>query len=111
MNRRAATYLSPPREKNGMRLKTVCPICPSVLLLSAVLLVGGCAIIRPQGYQSFVTPKPTLTDSYFVIGFMGGVEAWDGDKPTVRKLGLKLRSLEFQNGYVGTVENRQEKIG
>jgi len=41
------------------------------------------------------TPAPA--NSYLVIGFMGGVEAWDADKHTVRKLGLKLRSLDLPN--------------
>jgi hypothetical protein len=88
-----------------MRLKTVCLIFSSVLLLSTVVLAGGCAIIRPQGYRSFVTPTPVPGNSYLVIGFMGGVEAWDADKHTVRKLALNLRSLDLPNGYVETVEN------
>jgi len=35
---------------------------------------------------------------------MGGVEAWDADKHTVRKLALKLRSLDLPNVDVETVE-------
>ena len=76
-------------------------------LLLAVLLAGGCAIIRPQSYRSFVTQTPAPGNSYLVIGFMGGVEAWDADKHMVRKLALKLRSLDLPNVYVETVENRQ----
>ena len=87
--------------------KTVCAIFYSVLLLSALLLAGGCAIIRPQSYQSFVTQTPAPANSYLVIGFMGGVEAWDADKHTVRKLALKLRSLDLPHVHVETVENRQ----
>src|SRR6266480_6745916 len=93
-----------------MRLKTVCLISSLVLLPSAVLLAGGCAIIHPQGYRSFVTQTPAPDNSYLVVGFMGGVEAWDADKHTVRKLGLKLRELDLPNVYVETVENRQEKL-
>ena len=93
-----------------MRPKTVFLIISSMLLLSAVLLAGGCAITRPQGYRSFVTQTPAPANSYLVIGFMGGVEAWDADKHTVRKLALKLRSLNLPNVYVETVENRQEKL-
>src|SRR6266446_9453877 len=74
--------LSPPREERGMRPKTVFLIISSMLLLSAVLLAGGCAITRPQGYRSFVTQTPAPANSYLVIGFMGGVEAWDADKHT-----------------------------
>jgi hypothetical protein len=81
-----------------------------VLLLSALLLAGGCAIIRPQSYQSFVTQTPAPANSYLVIGFMGGVEAWDADKHTVRKLALKLRSLDLPHVHVETVENRQETL-
>ncbi len=51
-NRPAAACLSPPREENGMRLKTARLIFSLMLLLLAVLLTGGCAIIRPQGYRS-----------------------------------------------------------
>jgi hypothetical protein len=79
-------------------------------LLLAVLLAGGCAIIRPQGYRSFVTQTPAPANSYLVIGFMGGVEAWDADKHTVRKLGLKLRSLDLPNVYVETVENGRKAL-
>ena len=82
--------------------------CLSLLL--AILLAGGCAIIHPQGYRSFLTQTPAPDNSYLVIGFMGGVEAWDADKHTVRKLGLKLRALDLPNVYVETVENRQEKL-
>jgi hypothetical protein len=102
--------LSPPRKEHGMRPKTVFLIISSMLLLSAVLLAGGCAITRPQGYRSFVTQTPAPANFYLVIGFMGGVEAWDADKHTVRKLALKLRSLNLPNVYVETVENRQEKL-
>jgi hypothetical protein len=90
-----------------MRLKTILLIFPLMSLPLAGLLAGGCAVIRPQGYRSFVTQTPTPGNSYLVIGFMGGVEAWDADKHTVRKLGLKLRSLDLPNVYVETIENRR----
>ena len=107
-SRPAAARPSPPREEHGMRLETVCSSFSSVLLLSAVLLAGGCAIIRPQAYQSLVTQTPVPANSYLVIGFMGGVEARDADKHAVRKLALKLRSLDLPNVYVETVENGRE---
>jgi hypothetical protein len=93
-----------------MRLKTARLIFCLMLFPLAVLLAGGCAIIHPQGYQSFVTQTPAPASSYLVIGFMGGVEAWDADKHMVRKVALKLRSLDLPNVYVETVENRQEKL-
>jgi len=93
-----------------MRPKTAFLIISSALLISAVLLVGGCAVIRPQAYQSFVTQTPAPANSYLVIGFMGGVEAWDAEKHTVRKLALRLRALDLPNIYVETVENKQEKL-
>jgi pimeloyl-ACP methyl ester carboxylesterase len=70
----------------------------------------GCAIIHPQGYRAFVTQTPAPVNSYLVIGFMGGVEAWNADKHTVRKLALKLRSLDLPNVYVETVENGRETL-
>lgn len=82
-----------------------------VLLVSAVLsLETGCAILRPQGYQTFVTRTPVPANSYLVIGFMGGVEAWDAEKHYVRRLALKLRSLDLPNVYVETVESRQVNL-
>jgi hypothetical protein len=101
---------SPPREEHGMRLKTVWLISSLMSLLSVVLLAGGCAIIRPRGYRSFVTQTPAPANSYLVVGFMGGVEAWDADKHTVRKLALKLRSLDLPNVYVETAENGRETL-
>ncbi len=93
-----------------MRLKSVQLIFSLMSVLLAVLLAGGCAIIRPQAYRSFVTQTPAPAKSYLVIGFMGGVEAWDADKYTVSKLALKLRSLDLPDVHVETVENRQEKL-
>src|SRR5260370_17183387 len=55
---------SPRREENVMHLTTVRLIFSSVLLLSAFLLSGGCAIIRPQAYKSFFTHTPPHTNSY-----------------------------------------------
>ena len=87
--------------------KTVWLFATFLLLLPTIFLQGGCAILRPQGYETFVTQTPTPANSYLVIGFMGGVEAWDADKHYVRKLALKLRSLDLPNVNVETVENRQ----
>jgi hypothetical protein len=60
-----------------------------------------------MGRLAWVTQTPTAVNSYLVIGLMGGVEAWDADKHYVRKLALKLRSLDLPNVNVETVENRQ----
>jgi len=62
------------------------------------------------GIPSFVTRTPTAANSSLVVGFMGGVEAWDAKKHYVRKLALKLRSLDLPNVNVETVENRQWAI-
>ncbi|HXM96765.1 MAG TPA: hypothetical protein VOA64_21300 [Candidatus Dormibacteraeota bacterium] len=83
----------------------------ALTLLAVAIFVGaGCAIIRPQSYRSFSTPTPVPANSYVVIGFMGGVEAWDTQKHNVRKLALKLRALNLPNVYVETVENRKDKL-
>jgi hypothetical protein len=45
-----------------------------------------------------------------IIGFLGGREPWDNDKRPVRKLALKLRSLNLPEVYVETVENKKRDL-
>jgi len=74
-------------------------------LLSAVLLLEtGCPAFRPQRYPNFVTPTPVAENSYLIVGFMSGLEAWDKDRP-VRKFALRLRAMNLPGVHVETVEN------
>lgn len=78
-----------------------------LLLASACVLECGCAVLRPQSYQSFATKTPVPANSYLVIGFMAGVQAWDAENHTVRTEALRLRSLGLPNVNVETVQNQQ----
>lgn len=81
------------------------------LLLLAVLAFGPSGeVVHAQRYASFITPTPLPPGSFLIIGFMGGVEPWNGDQFPVRKMALELRSMNLPNLYVETVENRHRKV-
>jgi hypothetical protein len=82
----------------------------AVLLLAALAFLPGGAILQAQQYESLTTPTPLPPGSFLIIGFMGGIEPWDGDQLPVRKMALDLRSMSLPNVYVETVENRHRKV-
>jgi len=45
-----------------------------------------------------------------ILGFMGGREPWDNDDRSVRKLALKLRSMNDPEIHVETVENKKRAL-
>ena len=55
--------------------------------------------------KDFITPTPLPPGSTLVIGFLGGVEQWDVETHSVRKLALDLRDKHFPGVYVETVGN------
>jgi hypothetical protein len=63
-----------------------------------------------QRYESFTTPTPLAPDEYLVIGFLGGLEAWDADDQGVRKVALKLRAKNLPGVHVETVEDRKRAL-
>ena len=83
-----------------------------VLPLSLICLVfqGGCIFPRGQRYRHFSTPTPLSQDQILILGFMGGREPWNNDANCVRKLALKLRSLNISGVSVETVENKKRSL-
>ncbi|HKA16915.1 MAG TPA: hypothetical protein VKN18_01245 [Blastocatellia bacterium] len=80
-----------------------------LLTVGLVILVslGGCIIPRGQRYQNFTVSTPLRQNQILVLGFMGGREPWDNEKRNVRKLALKLRSMNDPTICVETVENKK----
>lgn len=72
----------------------------------AFLLPGGLAA---QTFRDFVTPQPLPRGSTLVIGFLGGVEAWNDPHRGVRKLALELRGSQSHLIFAEAVENRHTK--
>jgi hypothetical protein len=50
------------------------------------------------------------TNEYLIIGFMGGRDRWNDDTRAVRKLALKLRSMNLPGVHVETVENKERHL-
>jgi len=83
------------------------------LLLIAVIclmLHGGCILPRGQRYRHFTTPTPLPQDQILVLGFMGGREPWNNDERNVRKLALRLRSMNDPGICIETVENKKRSL-
>ena len=55
--------------------------------------------------KDFITPTPLPPGSTLVIGFLGGVEKWDVETHSVRKLALDLREKNLPGVWVETVGN------
>src|SRR5881396_3066338 len=73
------------------------------LLISIVFHVG-CIFQRGQRYSHFQTPTPLPQGQILILGFMGGREPWNNDDRNVRKLALKLRSMNDPETCIETVE-------
>jgi hypothetical protein len=81
-------------------------------------LLGGCLLclllstngIRAQRYEDFITRTPLKEGDTLIIGFMGGRESWDNDRRGVRKLALRLRSMNLPGVHVETVENKKRRV-
>ena len=63
-----------------------------------------------QRYSSFVTPTPLPPGDCLVVGFLGGLEAWDADDQGVRKVALALRARNLSGLHVETVEEKKRKL-
>ena len=63
-----------------------------------------------QRYSSFVTPTPLPAGDCLVIGFLGGLEAWDAGDQGVRKVALALRARNLSGLHVETVEEKKRKL-
>ncbi|MEW6206888.1 MAG: hypothetical protein AB1631_00870 [Acidobacteriota bacterium] len=85
----------------------------SPLLLALLLVIAansGCVFFHGQRYHHFSTRTPLVRDHILVLGFMGGREPWNNDKRAVRKLALKLRSMNLPYLHVETVENKKRHL-
>ncbi len=77
-----------------------------VLLL---IFSAGC-LGRGQRYSDFTTRTPLEQDGILILGFMGGREPWNDDKHCVRRLALKLRSMNLPDVHIETVENEKRSL-
>ena len=78
-------------------------------LLFLLLLVGGITA-RAQQYGDFATRRPLKDGDVLVVGFMGGRESWDNQQRGVRKLALKLRSMNLPGVHIETIENKNRRL-
>lgn len=78
--------------------------------LTCVMLQSGCIFPRGQRYRHFTTQTPLTQGQILVLGFMGGREPWNNDDRNVRKLALKLRSMNDPEICVETVENKKRAL-
>lgn len=90
-------------EQNPWRFK--CLIAAMLLLVCSISCLG-----RGQRYQDFTTPTPLGQNDILILGFMGGREPWNNDHHCVRRLALKLRSMNLTNVHVETVENEKRSL-
>src|ERR1044071_4896107 len=80
------------------------------LLLFTIAFAASCASVPKQTYATFTTPTPLAADDYLVIGFLGGMEAWNSADQGVRKLALQLRAQNIPGLHVETVEEARRTL-
>ena len=78
-----------------------------VLCCLILLTIYACA---GQQYRHFTVPRPLPENSFLVVGFLGGRNAWDDPNSGVRRLALELRKKQLPGVYVETVENRRRYL-
>lgn len=85
--------------------------CSRHLLAACVFcLLSSSALVCAQRYADFTTRTPLDEESVLVVGFMGGRESWDNPRRGVRKLALKLRSMNLPGVHVETVANTKRRV-
>jgi hypothetical protein len=80
-----------------------------LLFVLYFVLSNSNTLVQGQRYQDFTTNTPLNEDQVLIIGFMGGRESWDNHERGVRKLALRLRSMNLPGVYVETVENKKRR--
>jgi len=80
------------------------------IILICLAFDGGCIFQRGQRYSNFITPTPLPQGHILILGFMGGREPWNNNDRNVRKLALKLRSMNDPDISVETVENQKRSL-
>ena len=75
-----------------------------------LLLQPSCLFSQGQRLHDFTVAAPLPERHALILGFMGGRDSWDDEKKGVRKLALKLRSLNLEGVHVETVENKKRSL-
>lgn len=81
-----------------------------LITMSCLTFHSGCIFPRGQLYRHFTTPTPLAQGQILVLGFMGGREPWNNDERNVRKVALKLLSMNDPGICVETVENKKRSL-
>jgi len=81
-----------------------------LITLIALTVEGACMFPRGQRYRDFTTPTPLPQGQTLILGFLGGREPWNNNDRNVRKLALKLRSLNDPDIHIETVENKKRAL-
>ena len=89
-----------------LKLKLAC----TSTLVCCVLFSIGSLIAHAQRYQDFTTKTPLKENHLLLIGFMGGREPWNNPQRGVRKLALRLRTLNLPGVHVETIENKRRRL-
>jgi hypothetical protein len=82
----------------------------AALVLSAAFLAAAYAMFSRQRYETFISPTPFAAGECLVLGFLGGLEAWDSPTQGVRQLALALRARNLPGVHVETVEERKRAL-
>jgi hypothetical protein len=77
---------------------------------TAAMMSSFLGICTAQRLSDFTTPQPMPSGSVLVVGFLGGVEQWDDDNRSVRKLALDLRSRGVDHLFAETAANRHRAV-
>lgn len=72
-------------------------------------LLAGCLFFRGQRYQDLTTRTPLDEKHFLVLGFMGGRDSWKTENH-LRRLAVKLRSMDHPSLHLETVENRKRGL-
>lgn len=81
----------------------------STAALLLLIFSAGC-FGRGQRYRDFTTRTPLEQNEILILGFMGGREPWNNGKHCVRRLALKLRSMNLPDVHIETVENKRRSL-
>lgn len=102
--------LPPPRLRRagkgerGRRILAAFVLClPTVVSLRPHAGVSA----SPQRFEELITRTPLAPGDYLIVGFLGGRDRWNDDRRGVRKLALKLRSMNRPEVHVETFENQK----
>ena len=74
------------------------------------LLLPPVSAFSGQQYEDLITPTPLAEGECLVLGFLGGLEAWNNETQGVRKVALKLRSRHLAGVHVETLESNKRRL-